>query len=187
MISASGWSAYPSTPTACGPTRWNERSKTSRAKARRPASSIPKRRIRTPPARRFRARGGSEILALAKRFGVILVEDNCYGDVNYETLEAAGVLRARRLRAADLHLFAVEDPRARRAARLLHGAAETVPACAESPARCRQQHVGCVDRRGVSEQRRMGALRRAERDVQAQARSVVRHTRCTFGGQLPLV
>jgi 2-aminoadipate transaminase len=25
-----------------------------------------------------------EILALAKRFGVILVEDNCYGDVNYE-------------------------------------------------------------------------------------------------------
>lgn len=31
-----------------------------------------------PRARRL------EILALAKRFGVILVEDNCYGDVNYE-------------------------------------------------------------------------------------------------------
>jgi 2-aminoadipate transaminase len=31
-----------------------------------------------PTARRL------EILALAKRFGVILVEDNCYGDVNYE-------------------------------------------------------------------------------------------------------
>ena len=93
--------------TACGPTRWHARSKISRVLAASEPGAwqasvaaneledlarkgTPPRFIYTeatyqnptgttiPRARRL------EILALAKRFGVILVEDNCYGDVNYE-------------------------------------------------------------------------------------------------------
>ena len=58
--SASGWSDCLSTPTECDPMRWNARSRNSRATTRRRASSIPKRLIRTRPARRFRAQGGSK-------------------------------------------------------------------------------------------------------------------------------
>jgi hypothetical protein len=57
---------------------------------------------------------------------VILVEDNCYGDVNYDD-QTARVLRADDYEQQDLHLLAVEDPRTGVRLQLLHGAAETVP------------------------------------------------------------
>ena len=57
--------------------------RTAPATVARQSSSTPSRPIRIPPASRCREQD-ADLIDIARRFDVPLVEDNCYGDVHYE-------------------------------------------------------------------------------------------------------